>query len=424
GDPPIFFDCFDERQVIPAVLHQKKSSIYYGDHWLLDLPPTITDRPQISHECIAYIDAGEVAIIDLSLLINDLFIKRIEIWRTNWLMALEAFKDFNAPSTMDDYIILNFEAYNSILKPEVHLGYIKSLLPVQINNSLEDALTIIESGDQGLPLRERVTSIRNDRRLMAKLKANWIRDIKPVPTASILASDGDEESEFNTEEAIDRLPKADPRWLGDEPEDYGTLTYRGKRPDLYTHIESSDEDDYNVSPSRIRSPSRDRDAKHRAKTQKEDAQPDKFSRLRLPPDLRNSTSSLMSLRPRLGSSNREKAVSSVPGPLPTILPPSSRSFKGFWMDTIADQGIRLAGDFGESGKRTRSMPDKPKKADLTPSSSDKPARSVPDDIKGKGVAHGYELDRGARYPLDEDPWTDDELELSPTAQFFKIHEDL
>jgi hypothetical protein len=75
GDPSnekYFFDCSDGKRIIPAVLHEIKSQIYYGDHQLLDLPLTKEGRVQASKEYIAYIDAGQAVVLDCSLLIDDM----------------------------------------------------------------------------------------------------------------------------------------------------------------------------------------------------------------------------------------------------------------------------------------------------------------------------------------------------------------
>jgi hypothetical protein len=80
----------------------------------------------------------------------------VEIWRTEWLECLERRgKPFN-----------QYQMIEEALK-KVRVGCIKTFGP------LEDILTMIEEGDQGIPLRTRVHVIRQDANLMQTLRSLW-----------------------------------------------------------------------------------------------------------------------------------------------------------------------------------------------------------------------------------------------------------
>ncbi|PVF97648.1 hypothetical protein CPB86DRAFT_826310 [Serendipita vermifera] len=163
-----FFDCSDGRRVIPALLNQRHSSIYYGDYWLLDLPPNILGNVQVGQERIAYVDNDHAVVLDLSLLINDIrskpgFIETKEIWRTDWLQGLERPKFGTVMSDMKA---------SRILECIRHFG------------PLEDVLTMIKSGEQGSPLQKRVANIRKDPLLMNMLANMWKGEATDTPSGS------------------------------------------------------------------------------------------------------------------------------------------------------------------------------------------------------------------------------------------------
>jgi hypothetical protein len=81
-----------------------------------------------------------------------------EVWRTNWLKALELERR-PLEMTLDD-----------------DLRYIRVFGP------LRSILAMIEEGDQGAPLQTRVTKLRNDRGIMKTLTDIWRQtDIRDRP---------------------------------------------------------------------------------------------------------------------------------------------------------------------------------------------------------------------------------------------------
>jgi hypothetical protein len=79
----------------------------------------------------------------------------VEIWREEWLTGLERYKElFPSPLAMQD-------------KEKISIENMKT------HGSLEDILNMIEDGDQGEHLRERVNAIRQDSNLMGYIRDLW-----------------------------------------------------------------------------------------------------------------------------------------------------------------------------------------------------------------------------------------------------------
>ncbi|CAG8728019.1 12764_t:CDS:2, partial [Acaulospora colombiana] len=157
-------------QVIPSSIYREDNRLRYGSYSLMD-PYFPNDAIScISESLIAYIDKGRVIIIDYYHLISQIrsqpgFTGIVEIWRNDWLETLErygeAYHKHNVTRTPTEAFIRN--TLQSI-------GCIKSY------GALEDVLGKIEEGAPGLPLKDRVKYIREDKELMNALRRIWIDD--------------------------------------------------------------------------------------------------------------------------------------------------------------------------------------------------------------------------------------------------------
>jgi hypothetical protein len=87
----------------------------------------------------------------------------VEIWRTEWLECLERHKP---PLTGSDGGSEDEEEEEEDLN-KVRVRCMRNF------GALEDILTMIEEGNQGMPLRTRVHAIRQDVYLMQTLRSLW-----------------------------------------------------------------------------------------------------------------------------------------------------------------------------------------------------------------------------------------------------------
>jgi hypothetical protein len=83
----------------------------------------------------------------------------VEIWRTQWLKYLEKYQPQSQDTHQDIHRMGEFE--------RLRLGCMRT------HGSLKDVLAMIEEGDQGDHLRQRVTAIREDPSRMQILRELW-----------------------------------------------------------------------------------------------------------------------------------------------------------------------------------------------------------------------------------------------------------
>jgi hypothetical protein len=88
----------------------------------------------------------------------------VEIWRIEWLQCLERHK---TPLTQSGDAFYSYSEEEEKALSKVRVGCMRNF------GSLEDILTMIEEGDQGIPLRTRVHAIRQDTNLMQTLRSLW-----------------------------------------------------------------------------------------------------------------------------------------------------------------------------------------------------------------------------------------------------------
>ncbi|PVF98474.1 hypothetical protein CPB86DRAFT_784709 [Serendipita vermifera] len=165
-----FFEGSDAKMVVCPMLHRRDDDMYYGEHRLPTHHLSTTRLYDVSQTNLAYVDDdGHLVVINYSKFIDQIpsrsdFINIEYDCRKEWLKTLELSREaFSRGAFWPHYMGSPSDTNNW----KIPIALLKQF------GSPENILSMIEEGDQGAPLRDRVRAIRENERFMQALKGKW-----------------------------------------------------------------------------------------------------------------------------------------------------------------------------------------------------------------------------------------------------------